>query len=216
MRVIFLGPPGAGKGTQAHFLCNFLQIPNVSTGDRLRQEVQAETELGKQVKEIMAAGLFPADELIIALVKKALLETKEAKGFLLDGFPRTVAQAEALKDASIDIDHVIELEVADEVIIQRLSGRRVHLSSGRIYHVTLNPPKVADIDDMTGEALVHREDDKEAVIRKRLEVYHDKTKPLVHWYQRLASTNKIPVFSKISGEGAVEIVRQRLVQIFAK
>jgi adenylate kinase len=214
MRVILLGPPGAGKGTQAQFLCELLELTPISTGDRLRHEVRAATDLGQAVKSILDSGALVPDDLIITLVKKSLAELAPGMGYLLDGFPRTVPQAQALQDAGIALDYVIQLEVADEEIVKRLSGRRVHLASGRIYHVDFNAPKLANTDDVTGESLIQRNDDSEDVIRQRLKVYHAQTAPLVSWYQALAATGKGPEFHKVMGTGPVEVIRQRLKEVF--
>ena len=183
MRVILLGPPGAGKGTQAQFICEHYAIPQISTGDMLRAAVKAESELGLQVKEVMTSGGLVSDEIIIALVKERIKEADCVNGFLFDGFPRTIPQAEALQEAGVTIDKVLEIAVADEEIVSRMSGRRVHEASGRTYHVVNNPPKQEGVDDVTGEPLVQREDDQEDTVRKRLSVYHEQTKPLVNFYK---------------------------------
>ena len=204
MRVILLGAPGAGKGTQAQFICERFGIPQISTGDMLRAAVKAGTELGKQVKEVMDNGGLVSDDLIIGLIKERITQDDCAKGFLFDGFPRTIPQAEALVEAGIDIDRVLEIAVADEEIVARLSGRRVHPGSGRVYHVDHNPPKVAGKDDVTGEDLIQRDDDKEETVRKRLEVYHTQTKPLVDFYQKLSAAKGTPKCAKVEGIGSVE------------
>ncbi|KTT37696.1 adenylate kinase [Pseudomonas oryzihabitans] len=211
MRVILLGAPGAGKGTQARFITEKFGIPQVSTGDMLRAAVKAGTPLGLQVKDIMDSGGLVSDEIIIALISERILEADCAKGFLFDGFPRTIPQAEALEAAGVKIDHVLEIAVDDEEIVQRLSGRRVHPGSGRVYHVQHNPPKVADVDDLTGEPLVQREDDREATIRKRLELYHSQTKPLVDFYQKLGAGQGTPKCSRIEGVGSVDAITAKVL-----
>ncbi|WP_370291734.1 adenylate kinase, partial [Thalassolituus sp.] len=178
MRVILLGAPGAGKGTQAQFICEKFSIPQISTGDMLRAAVAAESELGLKVKEIMETGGLVSDEIIIGLVKERIQQDDCVNGFLFDGFPRTIPQAEAMLEAGVAIDHVIEIDVADEEIVKRLSGRRVHQGSGRVYHVVYNPPKTEGKDDETGEDLIQRDDDQEDTVRKRLAIYHDQTAPL--------------------------------------
>lgn len=211
MRVILLGAPGAGKGTQAQFITERFGIPQISTGDMLRAAVAAGTELGQQVKGIMESGGLVSDDLIIALVKERIEQDDCANGFLFDGFPRTIPQAQALKDAGVKIDHVVNIDVADEEIIQRLSGRRVHPASGRVYHIKYNPPKVEGKDDVTGEDLIQREDDQEATVKNRLNVYHEQTEPLVGYYTDWASQEPeaAPVYSCIPGVGSVaEITTQ--------
>lgn len=211
MRVILLGAPGAGKGTQAQFICERFGIPQISTGDMLRAAVKAGTELGKQVKEVMDNGGLVSDDLIIGLIKERITQDDCAKGFLFDGFPRTIPQAEALVEAGIDIDRVLEIAVADEEIVARLSGRRVHPGSGRVYHVEHNPPKVAGKDDVTGEDLIQRDDDKEETVRKRLEVYHTQTKPLVDFYQKLSADKGTPKCAKVEGIGSVEQITAKVI-----
>lgn len=208
MRIILLGGPGAGKGTQALKLMNYFNIPQISTGDMLRAAITAGTELGKNAKAVMDSGKLVSDEIIIALVKERLQQSDCRNGFLFDGFPRTIPQADALKMAKIKIDHVIEMAVSDETIIQRISGRRVHLASGRVYHIVFNSPKKEGLDDETGESLVQRDDDREETITKRLEVYHHQTEPLIEYYQQWANTNdnNAPQFHKISGLGSVDAV----------
>jgi len=203
MRIILLGAPGAGKGTQAQFITESYGIPQISTGDMLRAAVAAGTELGVQVKGVMDSGGLVSDELIIALVKERIEQGDCASGFLFDGFPRTIPQAEAMKEAGVDIDHVVNIDVADEDIVQRLSGRRVHSNSGRVYHTIYNPPKVEGKDDVTGDDLIQREDDSEATVKNRLAVYHDQTEPLVNYYNNWAGKNA-PVYSRIDGVGAVK------------
>ncbi|HEY8386533.1 MAG TPA: adenylate kinase [Porticoccaceae bacterium] len=214
MNIILLGPPGAGKGTQAKFITEKYQIPQISTGDMLRAAVKAGTELGKKAQSIMASGGLVSDDIIIGLVKERIQEDDCKNGFLFDGFPRTIPQAQALIDAGIRIDKVIEIDVADEEIVSRLSGRRVHEASGRVYHVVHNPPRVADVDDETGEPLVQREDDREETVRKRLAVYHDQTKPLVQFYRDYEQRDpeSAPKYAAISGVGSLAEVEKRLVE----
>lgn len=212
MRLILLGAPGAGKGTQAANICARYSIPQISTGDMLRAAVKAGTPLGLQAKAVMDAGQLVSDNLIIGLVRDRLQQADCANGFLFDGFPRTIAQADALKAADIGIDVVLEFDVPDETIVERLGGRRVHPGSGRVYHVVYNPPKVAGRDDVTGEDLVQRDDDREETVRRRLAVYHDQTQPLVSYYAQWAASGdpKAPKTRKISGVGAVDEVTQRI------
>ena len=188
MRIILLGAPGAGKGTQAQFLSEKYAIPQISTGDMLRGAVKAKTELGIQVEQVMASGGLVTDDIIIALVKERIQEKDCSKGFLFDGFPRTIPQAQALLDAGVDINVVLEIDVADDEIVKRLSGRRVHLDSGRVYHIDFNPPKVENRDDVTGEELIQRIDDQEKTVRSRLRLYHQQTEPLVDFYKQLAAS----------------------------
>nr|WP_315193742.1 adenylate kinase [uncultured Aquabacterium sp.] len=206
MRLILLGAPGAGKGTQAAFLCQKFGIPQISTGDMLRAAVKAGTELGLAAKKVMDSGGLVSDDIIIGLVKERITQPDCAQGFLFDGFPRTIPQAEAMKAAGVKIDYVLEIDVPDSSIIERMSGRRVHVASGRTYHVTFNPPKVAGKDDLTGEDLIQREDDAEATVRKRLDVYHQQTRPLVDYYGQWAATGDAaaPQCRKISGVGSVD------------
>lgn len=215
MRVILLGAPGAGKGTQAQFITSKYAIPQISTGDMLRAAVKAGSPLGALVKEVMASGGLVTDDIIIALVKERIEQPDCAKGFLLDGFPRTIPQAEAMEEAGIAIDVVVEIGVADEEIVKRLSGRRVHADSGRIYHVSNNPPKVADIDDVTGEALIQRDDDKEDTVRKRLKVYHEQTEPLVSFYQKLEENGHGVKVVRLNGQDHVDIVRQQIATLMS-
>lgn len=212
MRIILLGSPGAGKGTQARFIAERFNIPQIATGDMLRAAVQSESSLGKQVKEIMDRGELVTDEIMIALVKDRISQPDCKKGFLLDGFPRTIPQAEALKAAHIRINHVIEINVDDEEIVHRLSGRRFHPVSGRTYHIDYHPPKIFGVDDITGEALIQREDDKEETVRKRLEVYHAQTKPLIEYYAEWLKQDPetAPHFTRIKGEGTVKEIQQRI------
>ena len=211
MRLIILGAPGAGKGTQAQFICKHFSIPQISTGDMLRAAVKAGTPLGLEAKEVMASGKLVSDDLIIALVKERIAEKDCENGFLFDGFPRTIPQAQAIVDAGIRIDHVLEIAVADEEIVKRLSGRRVHEASGRIYHVTHNPPREPGVDDETGEPLVQREDDKENTVRARLEVYHDQTAPLINFYQSLEA-DTAPEYHRVEGVGSVEEITRQVLQ----
>jgi len=210
MRLILLGAPGAGKGTQAQFICEKFAIPQISTGDMLRAAVKAGTELGIAAKKIMDAGGLVSDDIIIGLVKDRLTQPDCSKGYLFDGFPRTIPQAQAMKDDGVPIDYVLEIDVPFEAIIDRMSGRRVHLASGRTYHVTFNPPKMEGKDDLTGEALIQRDDDKEETVRKRLQVYNDQTRPLVEYYSTWATQSnttdkaKAPAYRKVSGTGNVD------------
>ncbi len=203
MRIILLGAPGAGKGTQAQFLTKKYGIPQISTGDMLRAAIKAGTDMGKMAKAAMDAGQLVTDEIIIGLVKDRITEADCKNGYLLDGFPRTLPQADAVTSAGIEIDAVIEIDVADEVIVKRMSGRRAHLASGRTYHLEYNPPKVAGKDDETGEELVQRPDDKEDVVLDRLKVYHDLTKPLVNYYKNQAST--VETLTYITVDGTADI-----------
>lgn len=206
MRIILLGAPGAGKGTQAKFLCEHFGIPQISTGDMLRAAVAAGTELGKQAKAIMDAGGLVSDDLIIGLVKDRLQQPDCANGCLFDGFPRTIPQAQAMVEANIDVDHVIEIDVDDEEIVGRLSGRRVHPGSGRIYHVMHNPPQVEGVDDATGEPLIQRDDDKEETVRKRLDIYKQQTQPLVNFYKDLQG----PKYHRVGGVGSVDQITAQI------
>jgi len=211
MRLILLGPPGAGKGTQATFITQQFGIPQISTGDMLRAAVKAGTELGLQAKQVMDAGGLVSDALIIGLVRDRLTQPDCNNGYLFDGFPRTLPQADALKEAGINLDFVVEIDVPEEDIIERMSGRRVHPASGRTYHVRFNPPKVEGQDDITGEPLVQRDDDREETVRHRLSVYRDQTRPLVDYYSSWADADsKAPRYRKISGVGSVEEITARL------
>ncbi len=214
MRVILLGGPGAGKGTQASYIVENYSIPQISTGDMLRAAVKAGSELGLQAKSIMEAGDLVPDELIIALVKARIKESDCVNGFLFDGFPRTIPQATAMREADVGIDAVVELAVDDEEIVGRMSGRRCHLESGRTYHVTFNPPAVEGIDDVTGEALVQRADDEEATVRNRLRVYHEQTEPLIDYYFTWSKSgdSSAPEYIKINGIDAMENVRDAIAQ----
>jgi adenylate kinase len=213
MRIILLGPPGAGKGTQAAFIKEHFAIPQISTGDMLRAAVKAGTPLGIEAKSVMEAGQLVSDALIINLVKERLTESDCQQGYLFDGFPRTIPQADALKDAAVSIDFVLEIDVPAEEIVTRISGRRVHEASGRVYHTTFNPPKVEGKDDVTGEDLILREDDKEETVRKRLDVYQQQTRPLVDYYGARAAkgSQDAPQYRKISGLGSVDEIRQRIL-----
>jgi len=214
MRLILLGAPGAGKGTQAAFICQKYGIPQISTGDMLRAAVKAGTPLGLAAKKVMDAGSLVSDDIIIGLVKERIAQPDCAKGFLFDGFPRTIPQAEAMKDAGVKLDLVLEIDVPDEAIIERMSGRRVHAASGRTYHVKYNPPKADGKDDVTGEDLIQRQDDEEATVRKRLQVYQDQTRPLVDYYSRWAASgdSQAPRYARISGLGTVEEITARALQ----
>jgi adenylate kinase len=211
MRVILLGGPGAGKGTQANYIKERYQIPQISTGDMLRAHVKAGTELGVAAKKIMDAGGLVSDDIIMGMVKERIAQDDCKNGYLFDGFPRTIPQAEALKAAGVKLDAVVEIDVPDEEIVKRMSGRRVHLASGRTYHVVFNPPKVAGKDDATGEDLIQRDDDKEETVRARLKVYHDQTEPLIDFYGKEAASGGMK-YVKIHGIGKVDGIRD---QIFA-
>jgi adenylate kinase len=211
MRLILLGPPGAGKGTQAAFIKERFGIPQISTGDMLRAAVKAGTPLGLAAKQVMDAGGLVSDDIIIGLVKDRLREPDTANGYLFDGFPRTIPQADAMKAAGVAIDYVLEIDVPDADIIERMSGRRVHMASGRTYHVRFNPPKSAGIDDVTGEPLIQRDDDREDTVRRRLEVYHAQTRALVEYYSQWAGQGDAgaPKYRRIAGVGPVDEIRQR-------
>ena len=211
MRLILLGAPGAGKGTQATFLCQQYGIPQVSTGDMLRAAVKAGTPVGLAAKQVMDAGTLVSDDIIVGLVKDRIAQSDCAQGFLFDGFPRTIAQAQAIKDAGVQLDFVLEIDVPDSAIVERMSGRRAHLASGRTYHVAFNPPKVAGIDDVTGEPLVQRADDTEETVKKRLAIYHAQTRPLVDFYAQWAATGDAaaPQYRKIDGNGSVAEITAR-------
>ena len=210
MRIILLGAPGAGKGTQAQFICEKYGIPQISTGDMLRAAVKAKSDLGKQVEEVMVSGGLVTDDIIIALVKDRIKESDCGNGFLFDGFPRTIPQAAALIEGDIQIDIVLEIDVNDDEIVKRLSGRRVHVESGRTYHVVYNPPKLAGADDVTGEELIQREDDKEETIRNRLNVYHSQTKPLVDFYTKLSNSDTNVRVIKVNGLAKVDAIREEI------
>jgi len=213
MRLILLGPPGAGKGTQATFVRERFGIPQISTGDMLRAAVKAGTPLGKAAKRVMEAGRLVSDDVIIGLVQERLKHVDCKSGYLFDGFPRTIPQAEAMRNSGVDLDFVLEIDVGTEEIIRRLSGRRVHPASGRNYHLVFSPPKVPGKDDFTGEPLIQREDDREETIRKRLEIYQQQTRPLVEYYSQWAAQGdaRAPRYRKVSGIGAVEDIRKRIL-----
>ncbi|OTA18418.1 adenylate kinase [Xenorhabdus vietnamensis] len=215
MRIILLGAPGAGKGTQAQFIMEKYGIPQISTGDMLRAAVKAGTELGLQAKELMDNGLLVTDELVIALVKERIKQDDCHNGFLLDGFPRTIPQADAMKEAGIKVDYVLEFDVPDEIIVERIIGRRVHASSGRVYHIKFNPPKVENKDDVTGEELTIRKDDQEDTVRKRLVEYHSQTAPLVSYYQKEAQAGNSKYF-KLDGTRQVAEVSAELANILGE
>ena len=214
MRVMLLGGPGAGKGTQAAQITKTFSIPQISTGDMLRAAISQGSQLGLQAKAVMDSGALVSDEIILGLVKERIAEPDCSSGFLFDGFPRTVPQAEALKIDQVTIDHVVEIAVDDVEIIRRMSGRRVHLASGRTYHIEFNPPKVVGRDDQTGDELVQREDDKEETVKKRLEVYHQQTKPLVRYYEDWSKTKEknAPAYVRVDGSKSVETVSQDILQ----
>lgn len=213
MRLILLGPPGAGKGTQAESICEAFKIPQVSTGDMLRAAVKAGTPLGQQAKKIMDEGGLVSDDIILGLIKERLAEPDCANGFLLDGFPRTIAQADGLHEQGVGIDAVVEIQVPDEEIVDRMAGRRVHPGSGRVYHVTHNPPKEPGKDDITGEELVQRDDDREETVRQRLTVYHEQTRPLVDYYSQWAQKGDptAPHYITVNGQQSVEAVRDEII-----
>ncbi|MFT4813015.1 MAG: adenylate kinase [Glaciecola sp.] len=215
MRIILLGAPGAGKGTQAQFVTEKFGIPQISTGDMLRAAVKNKTELGLQVGQVMASGGLVTDEIIIGIVKERIEQADCANGFLFDGFPRTIPQAESMVEAGVDIDVVLEIDVDDEEIVGRLSGRRVHPDSGRIYHVVFNPPEVENKDDKTGDDLILREDDKEETVRKRLAVYHEQTEPLVGFYKGLEEGGESVKMIKISGVAPVEKIKQQINELLS-
>ena len=212
MRIILLGPPGAGKGTQAQFICQQFGIPQISTGDMLRAAVAAGTPLGKQAKAIMESGGLVSDDIIVGLVKERIQEADCEHGCLFDGFPRTIPQAHAMVNEGINIDHVLEIAVPDDEIIKRLSGRRVHPSSGRVYHVAFNPPKEAGVDDESGEELIQREDDQEETVRNRLAVYHNQTQPLVKFYRELDGVQ----YDQLDGVGAVHEIANHIMSVLGR
>ena len=209
MRLILLGPPGAGKGTQAGFITQAYGIAQISTGDMLRAAIKAGTPLGLAAKRVMDSGALVSDDIIIALVKDRLRAPDCARGYLFDGFPRTLPQADAMKDADVAIDYVLEIDVPDAAIVERMAGRRVHVASGRTYHIRYNPPKAADRDDVTGEALIQRDDDREETVKKRLIVYHAQTEPLIDYYTKwgAAGDPRAPKYRKVDGMGSVEAIR---------
>lgn len=214
MKIILLGPPGSGKGTQAAYITKEFGIPQISTGDMLRAAVNAGTSLGLEAKKVMDAGELVSDELILGLVKERISENDCKPGYLFDGFPRTIAQAEGMKEAGIKVEYVVELQIEDEEIIKRMSGRRIHPASGRSYHILFNPPKVENMDDETGEPLIQREDDREETVRKRLEVYHRQTSPLIDYYSKTRSDNgnNSVVYLQINGIGEVQNVRDNILK----
>ena len=214
MKIILLGPPGSGKGTQANFIKEVFNIPQISTGDMLRAAVSAGTPLGTQAKRIMDAGELVSDEIILNLVKERITADDCRQGYLFDGFPRTIIQAEGLKSIGVKIEFVVEIQADDNEIVKRMSGRRVHLASGRTYHVIFNPPKKADIDDESGEPLTQRDDDTEETVRKRLEVYHEQTSPLIEYYSKMASEGGISAlqYVQINGIGDVEEVKSNIIE----
>ena len=213
MRIILLGAPGAGKGTQAQYICEQYGIPQISTGDMLRAAVKAQSELGEKVEKVMASGGLVTDEIIIALVKARIEEEDCKDGFLFDGFPRTIPQASALLESNILIDVVLEIDVQDDEIVKRLSGRRVHLDSGRVYHIIYNPPKNEGFDDVSGEELIQREDDQEETVRNRLKVYHEQTKPLVEYYTQLSSLDSNIRVIKINGLAKVDSIKEEIFKM---
>ena len=217
MRLILLGAPGAGKGTQAAFICKRFGIPQISTGDMLRAAVKAGTPLGQAAKKVMDSGALVSDEIILGLVRERIAQPDCANGFLFDGFPRTIVQAEAMKDAGVKLDFVLEIDVPDSAIIERMSGRRVHVASGRTYHIRFNPPKSAGVDDVTGEPLIQRVDDEEETVRKRLAVYAAQTRPLVEYYMQWARTGDpdAPAYRRIEGTGTVEEITARALAALA-
>ena len=218
MKLILLGAPGAGKGTQAAFICGKFGIPQISTGDMLRTAVKAGTPLGLAAKKVMDSGSLVSDDIIIGLVKERIAQADCANGFLFDGFPRTIPQADAMKASGVKLDAVLEIDVPDATIIERMSGRRVHMASGRTYHVKFNPPKVADRDDATGEPLIQRVDDLEETVRKRLQVYQHQTRPLVDYYTRWARTGSAdaPRYLRVTGSGSVDQIKQRVMAALAR
>jgi adenylate kinase len=212
MKIVLLGGPGAGKGTQAGFITARYQIPQISTGDMLRAHIKAGTELGREAKSVMDAGALVSDAIIMGMVRERIAADDCANGYLLDGFPRTIAQSDALREAGVDLDAVVEIAVDDEEIIRRMAGRRVHPASGRTYHVEFNPPRVAGRDDVTGEDLVQRDDDREDTVRARLDIYHQQTEPLIDYYQRLAAGGGEGVgrYVRVDGIGSVDEIRERI------
>jgi len=214
MRLILLGAPGAGKGTQAQFICEKYGIPQISTGDMLRVAIKAGTPVGVEAKKVMDAGSLMSDEIIIGLVKERLQQDDCKAGYLFDGFPRTIPQAEALRSAGVELNYVLEIDVADSEIVERMSGRRVHLASGRSYHVKFNPPKVEGRDDVTGEALIQRDDDQEETVKKRLQIYHSQTKPLIEFYSKWFATGDAmaPKCRKIAGVGNIDQIKQAAIE----
>lgn len=217
MKIILLGPPGAGKGTQAKYICKKFNIKQISTGDILRAAIKAETDIGKQAKKIINSGNLVSDNMIISLVKNRIKEKDCANGYLLDGFPRTIAQADALKKEKISINFIVEIQVPDTQIISRLSGRRIHIASGRTYHIEFNSPKITGKDDQTGEAIIQRDDDKEDVVRERLNVYHQQTKPLAKYYINYTKQNKQEnlKFFAVDGLGTLDEIKNRISKVLS-
>lgn len=217
MKLILLGAPGAGKGTQAQYLTSRYDIPQISTGDMLRAAVKAGTPLGLEAKKVMESGGLVSDDIIIGLVKERVQQEDCKNGYLLDGFPRTIPQADAMKSSGIDVDYVVEIDVDDSEIVQRMAGRRMHMSSGRTYHIIYNPPKIEGKDDETGETLVQREDDREETVKQRLDVYHSQTKPLVHYYSSWAGSGEsnAPKYVKVVGVGSLEDIRDNIFKVLA-
>lgn len=213
MKVILLGGPGAGKGTQADFVCTDRGIPKISTGDMLRAAVKAGTPLGVEAKKVMDSGGLVSDDIILGLIEQRLKEPDCARGFLFDGFPRTIPQAEGLTRIGVEVDRVVEISVSDEEIIRRMSGRRVHPASGRTYHVEFNPPRRPGLDDETGEPLVQRDDDREETVRRRLEVYHEQTEPLIDFYEKRMKTSGKGLFLRVDGTGDVQQIRARVARV---
>jgi adenylate kinase len=213
LKIILLGPPGAGKGTQANYIKNEYGIPQISTGDMLRAAVSAGTPLGLEAKKVMDAGELVSDELILSLVKERIAENDCKKGYLFDGFPRTITQAEGIRIAGIDVEYIVELKIDDKEIIKRMSGRRIHPASGRTYHILFNPPKIDNVDDVTGEPLVQRDDDKEETVRKRLQVYHSQTLPLIEYYSQktLDKGENAPVYLQVNGFDDVQEVKKTIL-----
>jgi len=218
MRLILLGAPGAGKGTQATFICQKYGIPQISTGDMLRAAVKTGSPMGLAAKKVMDSGGLVSDDIIIGLVKERIAQDDCAKGFLFDGFPRTIPQADAMKNSGVVLDYVLEIDVPFDAIIDRMSGRRVHVASGRTYHVTFNPPKTAGVDDVSGEPLIQRDDDKEETVKKRLDVYSAQTRPLVDYYSGWAAkdASTAPKYRRISGTGSVEEIKTRAFEALSK
>ncbi|MBL8412897.1 MAG: adenylate kinase [Propionivibrio sp.] len=218
MRLILLGAPGAGKGTQAQFICEKFGIPQISTGDMLRAAIKAGTPVGVEAKKVMDAGSLMSDGIIIGLVKERLLQEDCKSGYLFDGFPRTIPQAEALRSAGVALNFVLEIDVADSEIVERMSGRRVHLASGRSYHVKFNPPKVEGKDDVTGEALIQRDDDQEETVKKRLQIYHSQTKPLIEFYSSWFASGdaRAPRCRKIAGVGSIDQIKQAAIDALSQ
>lgn len=211
MKILLLGPPGAGKGTQADCICKSYNIPKISTGDMLRDAINARTSIGVKAKKIISQGKLVSDNIIIQLVQERIAKNDCKNGFLFDGFPRTITQAQSLIDSNIDVDFVIEIYISDLIVLERLSGRRIHIQSGRTYHIKHNPPKMAGKDDVTGENLIIRDDDKESVIQQRLKIYHEQTELLVKFYLNMFQKNHFPIYIKIDGDNSVENITKELL-----